>query len=221
MPKPIVPVAAIAREWGLEWQDLMPYTVGAFVLFGLGSLPAGRLGDLWGRRAMMIVFFLGIERRFEISPPCDYARTKLPQIRSAPGERGGPVPQEGLALPGEQAGERRLSGGGALVGRLLHGGNGPAVVRSDRLHRADSGDGSVGPVVGTPHASDERGDPSGDREVFDGAVGGARVEIDARGVEGSARLKLPLCPIARPAGIMTGPRWVQVAPVGSLSEVPS
>ena len=44
----------------MAWQDLMPYTVGAFVLFGLGSLPAGRLGDLWGRRAMMIVFFIGI-----------------------------------------------------------------------------------------------------------------------------------------------------------------
>ena len=53
-------VAAIAAEWGMVWQDLMPYTAGAFVLFGVGSLPAGRLGDLWGRRAMMIVFFLGI-----------------------------------------------------------------------------------------------------------------------------------------------------------------
>ncbi|MBI4270263.1 MAG: MFS transporter, partial [Candidatus Rokubacteria bacterium] len=30
------------------------------VMFGLGSLPAGRLGDLWGRRAMMVVFFLGM-----------------------------------------------------------------------------------------------------------------------------------------------------------------
>jgi MFS family permease len=53
-------VAAIAAEWGMVWQDLMPYTAGAFVLFGVGSLPAGRLGDLWGRRAMMIVFFVGI-----------------------------------------------------------------------------------------------------------------------------------------------------------------
>jgi MFS family permease len=53
-------VAAIAAEWGMLWQDLMPYASGAFVLFGLGSLPAGRLGDLWGRRAMMIVFFLGL-----------------------------------------------------------------------------------------------------------------------------------------------------------------
>jgi MFS family permease len=53
-------VSAIAAEWGMVWQDLMPYTVGAFVMFGLGSLPAGRLGDLWGRRAMMVVFFFGL-----------------------------------------------------------------------------------------------------------------------------------------------------------------
>jgi MFS family permease len=53
-------VGSIAADWGMVWQDLMPYTVGAFVMFGLGSLPAGRLGDLWGRRAMMVIFFLGI-----------------------------------------------------------------------------------------------------------------------------------------------------------------
>jgi MFS family permease len=53
-------VSAIAAEWGMAWQDLMPYTTGAFLLFGIGSLPAGRLGDLWGRRAMMIVFFIGL-----------------------------------------------------------------------------------------------------------------------------------------------------------------
>lgn len=53
-------VSALAAEWGMVWQDLMPYTTGAFLMFGLGSLPAGRLGDLWGRRAMMIVFFLGL-----------------------------------------------------------------------------------------------------------------------------------------------------------------
>jgi len=53
-------VAAIAVDWGMAWQDLMPYTAPAFALFGLGSLPSGRLGDLWGRRAMMIVFFVGM-----------------------------------------------------------------------------------------------------------------------------------------------------------------
>ncbi len=54
-------VSAIAADFGFaRWEDLMPYSVGAFLLFGVGSLPAGRLGDLWGRRAMMIVFFVGI-----------------------------------------------------------------------------------------------------------------------------------------------------------------
>ena len=38
----------------------MPYGVGAFVMFGLGSLPAGRLGDHWGRRKMMLVFYFGM-----------------------------------------------------------------------------------------------------------------------------------------------------------------
>ena len=54
-------VIAIAHEFGFStWEDLMPYGVGAFFLFGLGALPAGRLGDLWGRRIMMIIFFIGI-----------------------------------------------------------------------------------------------------------------------------------------------------------------
>jgi len=53
-------VGAIAQQWDMLWQDLMPFAAGAFVMFGLGSLPAGRLGDLWGRRAMMIVYFLGM-----------------------------------------------------------------------------------------------------------------------------------------------------------------
>jgi MFS family permease len=54
-------VGSIAADFGFDrWESLMPYTVGAFFLFGIGSLPSGRLGDLWGRRAMMIIFFVGI-----------------------------------------------------------------------------------------------------------------------------------------------------------------
>src|SRR5690625_4981453 len=54
-------VAAIAADFGFaRWEDLMPYSVGAFFLFGLGSVPSGRLGDLWGRRPMMLVFFFGL-----------------------------------------------------------------------------------------------------------------------------------------------------------------
>ena len=54
-------VAAMATEFGrTRWEDLMPLGAGAFVMFGLGSIPAGRLGDLWGRRQMMLVFFGGM-----------------------------------------------------------------------------------------------------------------------------------------------------------------
>jgi MFS family permease len=53
-------VGAIGADWDMAWPDLMPYATGAFVAFGLGALPAGRLGDLWGRRSMMIVFFVGL-----------------------------------------------------------------------------------------------------------------------------------------------------------------
>lgn len=54
-------VGSIAADMGVaQWQDLMPYGAGAFLMFGVGALPAGRLGDLWGRRSMMLVFFFGI-----------------------------------------------------------------------------------------------------------------------------------------------------------------
>lgn len=54
-------VTSIATEFGLQrWEDLMPYSVAAFFFFGVGSLPAGKLGDQWGRRPMMIIFFVGI-----------------------------------------------------------------------------------------------------------------------------------------------------------------
>ncbi len=54
-------VGSIAAEFGFDhWEDLMPFGVGAFVMFGVGSLPSGRLGDTWGRRRMMLLFFFGI-----------------------------------------------------------------------------------------------------------------------------------------------------------------
>jgi len=84
-------VGAIAADWGMVWQDLMPYTVGAFVMFGLGSLPAGRLGDLWGRRAMMVVFFLGMAiTRGWIDEPTRTAKVIVPerQLSLAIGKEG-------------------------------------------------------------------------------------------------------------------------------------
>jgi MFS family permease len=54
-------VGAIAADFGIaRWEDLMPYGVGAFAMFGFGSVPAGKLGDHWGRRRMMLVFFFGL-----------------------------------------------------------------------------------------------------------------------------------------------------------------
>lgn len=54
-------VTSIATEFGLaRWEDLMPYGVAAFFFFGLGSLPSGKLGDHWGRRPMIVVFFFGM-----------------------------------------------------------------------------------------------------------------------------------------------------------------
>lgn len=54
-------IGAIAEDFNIHrWEDLMPYGVGTYLLFGIGSLPSGRLGDLWGRRSMMVVFFFGL-----------------------------------------------------------------------------------------------------------------------------------------------------------------
>jgi len=54
-------VSAIAQDFGVAgWEDMMPYTVGALMMFGFASIPAGRMGDLWGRRQMMLVFFFGM-----------------------------------------------------------------------------------------------------------------------------------------------------------------
>ena len=54
-------VTTIALEFGLtRWEELMPYSAAAFLFFGVGSLPAGKLGDHWGRRSMMLLFFFGM-----------------------------------------------------------------------------------------------------------------------------------------------------------------
>ena len=54
-------VGSIAADMGMtRWEDLMPYGAAAFFFFGVGALPAGRLGDQWGRRKMMLVFFIGM-----------------------------------------------------------------------------------------------------------------------------------------------------------------
>src|SRR5882757_8869708 len=53
-------VSVIAGVWGADWKELTPYAFGASFMFGAGSIVSGKLGDSWGRRSMMIIFFAGL-----------------------------------------------------------------------------------------------------------------------------------------------------------------
>jgi MFS family permease len=53
-------VSVIAGVWGADWKELTPYAFGASFMFGAGSIISGKLGDQWGRRSMMIIFFAGM-----------------------------------------------------------------------------------------------------------------------------------------------------------------
>src|SRR6266852_2016119 len=52
-------ILVLAGQWGMSYGDLLSLSLGGFVLFGLGALPAGWLGDRWSAEWMMVVFFLG------------------------------------------------------------------------------------------------------------------------------------------------------------------
>lgn len=55
-----VAALALTGEWGLSYDQLIPYGIAGFVAFGVFSLPAGRLADSWSREGMIAVFFIGI-----------------------------------------------------------------------------------------------------------------------------------------------------------------
>jgi MFS family permease len=52
-------VLAIAAEGALSYSDLIGLSTGAFVAFGLFSLPMGWLADRFGRRNLLALFFAG------------------------------------------------------------------------------------------------------------------------------------------------------------------
>ncbi len=125
-------VAAIAADFGFaRWEDLMPFGVGAFVMFGLGSLPSGRLGDLWGRRAMMIVFFFGIGAAALLAALAQgpwqlaAALTLVGSFASIYHPVGIPMLLQGAARPGATIGVNGLAGNlgiaaaAALTGLLV------------------------------------------------------------------------------------------------------
>ncbi|MBI2291398.1 MAG: MFS transporter [Betaproteobacteria bacterium] len=53
-------VLAMTPEFGLSYSEMLPLSLGGFIMFGACSLPAGWLADRWSRRGMMVVFFTGI-----------------------------------------------------------------------------------------------------------------------------------------------------------------
>jgi len=53
-------VLAMAPEFGRSYGEMLPLSLGGFIMFGACSLPAGWLADRWSRRGMMIIFFTGI-----------------------------------------------------------------------------------------------------------------------------------------------------------------
>jgi MFS family permease len=53
-------VLALAPAWGLSYGEALAYGTAAFVMFGLGTLPAGWLGDRWSRGHLMSTFFVGL-----------------------------------------------------------------------------------------------------------------------------------------------------------------
>jgi MFS family permease len=122
-------VTAIATDFGLaRWEDLMPYGVLAFFLFGVGSLPAGRLGDLWGRRPMIIIFFIGIGAAAVLSGLAQspwqlaLALALLGAFASIYHPVGIPMLLQGATRPGWTIGVNGLSGNlGLALAALLTG----------------------------------------------------------------------------------------------------
>ena len=53
-------VLGMGADFGWTYGELLALSLGGFIAFGAGSLPAGWLGDHWSRRNMMIVFLIGL-----------------------------------------------------------------------------------------------------------------------------------------------------------------
>lgn len=57
----IFPMAVLGMSAAFDrpYTELLPLSLGGFIAFGAGALPAGWLGDHWSRHKMMLVFFIG------------------------------------------------------------------------------------------------------------------------------------------------------------------
>jgi MFS family permease len=52
-------VLALEGRFGIGYGELIKLSTPGFVLFGIGALPAGWLGDRWSAERMMVMFFVG------------------------------------------------------------------------------------------------------------------------------------------------------------------
>ncbi|MBX6368937.1 MAG: MFS transporter [Rhodospirillales bacterium] len=52
-------VLALVDAFEMPYGELLSLSTAGFVLFGIGALPAGWLGDRWSAERMMVVFFVG------------------------------------------------------------------------------------------------------------------------------------------------------------------
>lgn len=52
-------VLSLERDWGMGYAELIALSIPLSVMFGLGALPAGWLGDRWSASGMIAVFFIG------------------------------------------------------------------------------------------------------------------------------------------------------------------
>lgn len=53
-------VLALGDEFGMTYDQLLPLSLGAFIMYGLGALPAGWLGDRWSAKGMLTLMFIGL-----------------------------------------------------------------------------------------------------------------------------------------------------------------
>lgn len=57
----LYPTVVLALEpiWQIGFAELLPLGFAGYLLFGLGALPAGWLGDRWDSSRLMVIFFVG------------------------------------------------------------------------------------------------------------------------------------------------------------------
>src|SRR5262245_46910141 len=53
-------VLVLELQWGMSYDELIALFIAANILFGVGALPAGWLGDRWSTMGMMVIYFIGL-----------------------------------------------------------------------------------------------------------------------------------------------------------------